>query len=109
MSFTKKDLRTGMFGVMNNGIRFVIVDDLIVYQAGGCNQVSFLKNDLSFGRGTYISKLTTVARSFNMLKDNISFIYDRDRDTVTEMTWEQIKEKLGVQNLKIVKENEQND
>ena len=85
--FTKKDIKTGMFGVMNDDKRFVIVDDLIVYEKGSFDRVSGMDEDLDliFYR---IDKLYSNCKSFNMLGEvlkgecyAVECVYDRERDT----------------------------
>ena len=86
--FTKNDLKTGMFGVMTNGMMFVIVGDHIVYQKDGYDVVSNLRNDLSTAYRT-IDKVYDGCYSFNhlekLLKDiaftKANLVYDRERDT----------------------------
>ena len=105
---TKKDLKTGMFGLMSNGNMFVIVGDLIVYQNGGYDEIECMKENLSFSfyRVTYL----TTARSFAQLemkikeeKDNM--LYGKSNETV--MTIAEIEQKLGIKNLRI--KGEKND
>ena len=94
---TKADLKTGMFGVMSNGKRFVIVNDLIVYQDGGFDCVKELDKDLRF-LCYRIDKLFDV-KSFDQARAGIHLLYDRLAETI--MTITEIEEKLGVKNLRI--------
>jgi hypothetical protein len=86
--FTKSDLKTGMFGVMDNGFKFVVVNDHFVYSNGEWDRVSSLDDDLAM----YSKKIMKVFEgidSFNILNFALdvdySFkpnpIYDRERDT----------------------------
>ena len=105
---TKKDVRTGMFGVMDNGFRFVIADDLIVYQNGEFDYFSDVTVDLQL-RFKKISQLYD-CQSFNQLDDGINgnskfpCIWDRDKRDI-EMTISEIEKRLGIKNLKIIKED----
>lgn len=104
-------LKNGVFGKMDNGDRFVVVDDVIVYQDGGWDMVSNIKSDLSYNfykinyliKGHYFNYIDAV------LKDpkGTDIIYDRSgrygvTKTTVEMTIEEIEEKLGITNLKII-------
>lgn len=85
--FTKNDLKTGMFGVMDNGDKFVVVNDTLVYQNDGWDNVASLDENLSM----FFSKVMTVytnCRSFRHLNGTIkgtahhpaTLVYDRERD-----------------------------
>jgi hypothetical protein len=86
--FTKSDLKTGMFGLMSDDQGyFVVVDNKIVYQYGGWDDVIDLDDDLEFGCW-YIEKLYEGVSSFGNLRENIkgnahngTLVYDRERDT----------------------------
>lgn len=85
--FTKNDLKTGMFGVMDNGFKFVVVDDRLIYSNGEWDKVSSLNDKLEM----YSKKIMTVydrttVCSFNILDYAIisnlfNPVYDRERDT----------------------------
>jgi hypothetical protein len=85
--FTKNDLKTGMFGVMDNGFKFVVVDDRFIYSNGEWDKVSSLNDNLEM----YSKKIMTVydrtaVCSFNTLAYAITSnlfnpVYDRERDT----------------------------
>lgn len=102
---TKADLKTGMFGVMSNGTRFVIVNDLIVYQDGDFDFIGTLKDDLSFDH--YCINELVYAQSFKQAQrktKNTILLYDRLAEMAkkeTVMTIAEIEEKLGVKNLRI--------
>lgn len=101
--FTKSDLKTGMFGVMECGKKFVIVNDNIVYQEGGFDYVSALNDDLEFIHKK-IDKLWDGVESFHQLGDNIQFgdtkygelVYDWKRDIIRELTIEEIEKEFGI-------------
>lgn len=105
---TKKDLTTGMFGVMSNGQSFVIVNDLIVYQEGGFDFTENLKDDLSFNH--YCINELVYAQSFRqaqMKSENTILLYDRLAEMAkkeTVMTIAEIEKKLGIKNLRIIGE-----
>ena len=86
--FTKNDLKTGMFGVMDDEMNFVIVGDKIIYQNDGFDNVKSLTEDLCF----YSRKIMKVYdgcysfRHLNKLINNIAYtpatlVYNRERDT----------------------------
>lgn len=86
--FTKKDLKTGMFGVMCNGKRFVVVGDNLIYQDGHFDRVKTLSDDLEFVTKK-IDKVYEGVFSFNNLEAHlaghasnpVTLVYDRERDT----------------------------
>lgn len=94
------ELKSGMFGEMNNGDIFVIANDLIVYQSGGYDELSdFDNDDLSYEPYEYcsIEKLTNKAKSFNgykYLNDDDDFLFDRSKEP-QRMTIAEIEEALG--------------
>ena len=102
MRMTKKDLENGMFGVTSEGCFFVVVDGILVYQDGQYDELWMLHDDLSFGEAK-IMKLFD-CNCFNAAKNNEGCIYDREKDTVHEMTISEIEKALGISNLKIKKE-----
>lgn len=85
--FTKNNLKTGMFGVMNNGFKFVVVDDKLVYQNGEWDKLSRLDDNLCMMLKK-VSKVFDGIPSFNVLdyaldgaNTHYTPIYDRKRDT----------------------------
>lgn len=85
--FTKYDLRTGMFGVMEDGEKFVVVGDKMIYQNRGYDLVCTLDEDLCFTMHS-ISKVYDNVVSFwnletTMRSGSKSPVYDRERDTKT--------------------------
>ena len=106
----EKDLRnllkTGVFGVTNNGENFVVVGESIIYQKGGYDVISIFDGKLSCP--FYEIEKLIDACSFNnlntCLKHHCRIIYDRKDYEPVEMTIEEIEKKLGIKNLKIKKE-----
>lgn len=86
--FTKSDLKPGMFGVMDNGNLFVIVNDKIIYQNDGYDNIESLDDDLSLNFHK-INKVYDKCYSFRHLTKLLdktaytaaTLIYDRERDT----------------------------
>jgi len=78
---------------------------IIVYWSGGydcVSQVTLSENELNFPQ-----KIVRGAHSFYAARDgNGRVIYDRNAKPV-EMTISQIEEKLGINNLKIIKEDKE--
>ena len=107
----KKNLRTGMFGVITTGEKFVVVNDLLVYEGGGFDWISSMDDDLSFSCYS-IDKLYQCdsfrqldsAINNPILKSKYECLFDRER-CVTEMSISEIEERLGIKNLKIIKED----
>lgn len=105
---TKADLKTGMFGVMSNGKRFVIVNDKLVYQEGGYDFIRSFDNDLCI-EGHFEILFLVNAVSFRNLdeilrcrkEDDTFIIFDRTKKSETVMTIAEIEEKLGIKNLRI--------
>lgn len=109
MEDKRKLLKTGVFGVMDNGDKFVVVNDYIVYMDGGFDIVSHCDGDMKY-RNYAVEKLVN-CNSFKQLDSAIKqmgdnrIIYDRKKEEAqTEMTVAEIEAKLGIKNLKIVKE-----
>lgn len=106
---TKKDLKTGWFGVMSNGNRFVIVDNIMVYLDGGFDWVDDLDDNLGFPIVHRKIEKLFQCNSFDQLdrvlngKLFVRCVYD-SKETV-EMTISEIENKLGIKNLKIIKED----
>ena len=59
-------LKTGTFGVLDNGLAFVIVNDLLVYENGEFDYVDDVNDDLSL-LSRKIIKLS-IAKSFNQVR-----------------------------------------
>lgn len=84
--FTANDLKTGMFGVLSTGDKFVVVNDHLVYQDDGYDHIrTMFDNDDSYA---YIDKVWEGIWSFRMLDRVLSgkatygtLVYDYERDT----------------------------
>lgn len=90
-------LESGMFGEMNNGKIFVVVNDLIVYQDGDFDNVSTFNNDELQCNGADISiiMLKKGVKLFNLFKGtNGMIIFDRSK-LPKRMTVGEIEEALG--------------
>ena len=105
---TLKDLlKNGVFGVMSNGSKFVVVNDHIVYQHGTYESVKAFADEKKRSP-YYIKALYDDISSFGGLSlamDNVvsnKIIYSISEPV--EMTISEIKKKLGIKNLKIVEE-----
>lgn len=102
----KNDIRTGMFGIMDNGMKFVIVDDLVVYKSGEFDDALNLTDDLKF-HWKEIDKLFINCHSFNELEAWLESNNEKNcvynRYAPIEMTIHEIEEALGITNLKIIK------
>lgn len=100
----KSLLKNGVFGILSDGSKFVVVNDFMVYEDGMFDDIDNLNDDLSF-EFDKIMKLKVGCKCFNSVnKPDIvgdTIIYSRDTFPV-EMTVEEIKKKLGITNLKIV-------
>jgi hypothetical protein len=113
MEFDMKDkrelLKTGVFGVTDEGEKFVVAGDTLVYQDGSFDELFSLDKDLCFISGRKIEKLVK-CKGYGALQGTIDgstsrpIIYDREKETPIEMTIAEIEAKLGIKNLKIVKE-----
>lgn len=95
----KSDLKTGMFGVMSDGSRFVIVDDKLVYNFGGHDFISELNDDLSFSnhRIDFIAYASGFG-DLDWIMDNktsrfFPVLFDR-LETETVMTIAEIEKKI---------------
>ena len=102
--FTRDDLRTGMFGITSNGLKFVVVDDYLVYEHG-----EYDYKNMSF-HSYKVEKVFDNCRSFNQLHRILSGVYKSydlvyDCNASVEMTISEIEQKLGIKNLKIIGED----
>lgn len=86
--FTNKDLKSGMFGVMSDGAKFVVVNDKLVYQDDGYDLICSFKNNMECISYS-IDKVWTGIHSFRMLDRVIEnertygeLVYSRKRDTL---------------------------
>lgn len=92
-TFTPKDLKTGMFGVLSNGKWFVVVNDIIVYQERGWNFISSFDKNLRLPTGVYIKKVYKNCNAFDIAKSNTSTqVYPVP---LPKLTLSQIKDMIG--------------
>lgn len=100
---TKADLRTGMFGVTSIGDWFVIVNEIIVYERGGYDNLYVVSDNL--GLPFYTIDILVKARSFNEAKNHLrekhNILYNRNEKKETVMTIAEIEKELGIKNLRI--------
>lgn len=90
--FTKKDLRTGMFGLTDQKECFVVVENLLVFQAGYSFPILWL-NDAMETSTWKIEKIYKNCCSFDVVKAGKGIqIYPAP---LPKLTLEEIKEKLG--------------
>ena len=105
--FTKDDLKTGMFGVMTNGLRFVVVNDTLVYDGSTCNGYDFK----ALKYCSYeVDRVFDNCDSFGQLKlaldgESMTCRLVYDRNALIEMTISEIEEKLGIKGLKVIGED----
>lgn len=117
--FTKDDLKTGDFIIRKNGSveLFLLEQGVFVVKIGGYNVIEHINEDLTYytsGWNNNCSKydIVKVYRPTTKFQYSFTFfdegelVFDRDRDCPKEtiMTISEVEEKLGVKNLKIVKE-----
>lgn len=111
-TFTKADLKTGDIIKRRNGSTEIVILELDVCLCKtGFNSLSSIHNDLTYGRGCEQSDVVAVRRPKNANQCQFAafdlelgdLVYDRERDTVVEMTMEEICAALG-KTVKIVKE-----
>lgn len=65
---TKKELKTGMFGIMDDGEVFVIAGDKLIYECGQYNNLADMSDDLTFGDEAWVVGLFE-AHCFTQVKD----------------------------------------
>ena len=79
--FTKSDLKTGMFDVMDNGFKFVVVGDSLIYSNGEWDRVSTLDENLEMFSKKVMKVYDNVVSFNNLERTSNRPIYDRERDT----------------------------
>lgn len=94
----KEMCKTGVFGIMSDGDKFVVVNDIIVYSNGNFDQLGNMSED-----GNYsfykVEKLVKNCNSFQEL-DHLTekdIIFDRSK--CVEMTLAEVREKLNMPHL----------
>ena len=93
--FTPKDLKTGMFGITINDEKFVVVDNLLVFQNGETTSIHNLNiffEDIY--KGKYIKEIYSNMSGFKDFDNEWIYnrIYKREKP---KRTLSQIKEELG--------------
>ena len=110
-TFTKADLKTGDIIKRRNGSTEIVILELDVCVCKkGFNRLSSINNDLTYDRYDQ-SDVVAVRRPKNANQCQFAafdlelgdIVYDRERDSVVEMTMEEICAALG-KTIKIVKE-----
>lgn len=91
-NFTKKDLRTGMFGLSDDGCWFIVAGENLVFQNGTSYPISCMNENMEFPNWK-IKEVYKNCSSFNDAKDGLGTrIYPAQ---LPKLTLEEIKEKLG--------------
>jgi hypothetical protein len=112
VSFTKADLKNGDIVLQRSGVVQIYIESLNVFvvKDGGWNDVDKFNDDLTHQYGDRadivavrrpLEKSDCVFGAFD--RNYGELVYDRERDTVVEMTMEEICAALG-KTIKIVKE-----
>lgn len=111
-TFTKADLKNGDIVLQRSGVVQIYIESLNVFvvKDGGWNDVDKFNDDLTHQYGDRADivavrrpreKSDCIFGAFDLNYGEL--VYDRERDTVVEMTMEEICAALG-KNIKIVKE-----
>lgn len=115
---TKADLKTGMVVETRLGERYLVMlnpdckDRELINFNGGFNPLSLYKDDLTMRNEERMWDITRVF-SLGSLIDlilckpkelELFVVWERKKETPVEMTVSEIEKKLGIKNLKIVKE-----
>jgi hypothetical protein len=112
----KSDLKNRMVVEMRNGEKYLVVDDYLFeitgkgYMTLDCYQDDLMNNSSS----RYIGE-EEINRSYDIMKvyqqvisleeywlNDKNIIWERKKEEPVEMTFEEIKTKLGIENLRIV-------
>lgn len=90
--FTKKDLRTGMFGLTDDGCWFIVVGENLVFQNGNSCPICWINENME--RPDWkVKEVYKNCISFNAAKDGLGTkIYPAP---LPKLTLAEIKEKLG--------------
>ena len=93
--FTPKDLKTGMFGITNDGEKFVVVNNYLVFQKGTALSIKNLDENLEhIYENIYIESIYDDMLEFNDLNSYYFFHYVYKREK-PKRTLSQIKKELG--------------
>ena len=93
--FTPKDLKTGMFGVTDDGEKFVVVNNYLVFQKGTALSIKNLDENLEhIYKNIRIESIYSNMLEFNDLNDCYFYhcVYEREKP---KRTLSQIKKELG--------------
>lgn len=93
--FTPKNLKTGMFGITNDGEKFVVVNNYLVFQKGISLSIKNLDENLEhIYKNIRIESVYSNMLEFNDLNDCYFYhcVYERERP---KRTLFQIKKELG--------------
>lgn len=106
--FTKKDLKNGDVVVYRDGSERVVVDDRLIGADGG-NYLHAYNDDLTAcHHSCEATDIVKVYRGDRLILlayyDQKDLIYDRQRDAVKEMTFEEVCEKLSYKVMIIPKD-----
>lgn len=110
------ELKSGMMGTTKNGQNFVIIDDYVLYEDGGWDNLTqswFNDNQIKCGTQT-IALIVDGCKSFNWFNFYLEYPNDECNKHIkvvygskeTVMTIKEIEDKLGITNLRIKKEEE---
>ena len=93
--FTPKDLKTGMFGITNDGEKFVVVNNYLVFQKGTALSIKNLDENLEhIYENIYIESIYDDMLEFNDLNSCYFYHYVYKREKA-KRTLSQIKKELG--------------
>lgn len=93
--FTPKNLKTGMFGITNDGEKFVVVNNYLVFQKGISLSIKDLDENLEhIYKNMRIESVYSNMLEFNDLNDYYFYhcVYEREKP---KRTLSQIKKELG--------------
>lgn len=94
LSFKPDKFETGMFGEMNDGDRFVVVNDILVFKDGSYQPIADFDNNLTSGHYK-VMKVKTGCDSFMQYNDSKkgTVVYERQRPK--KLTHNEIENILG--------------
>ena len=96
----KEKLVDGLFGMDSEGDLFVVVGNRLVYQSGGFDWRVSVNDNLKFESGRSIDALYEANCFGECNYPEWREIWNRHKPV--EMTLEEIEEKLGIENIKII-------
>lgn len=100
VKITINDLKTGMFGITNIGNKFMILNDVMVFQKGTWDDIHNWRNDfVHVDGGEKIMEIYDGVNCFGILdspeRENFQVVYKREHNAPAKMTLSQVKERLG--------------